>query len=101
MCGSLQRSSANRAALDIARATLSASGVEVSALEGLGSIPPMNPDRRDDPGEAVLAFRAELAAADAVLIASRTSNKGGTGKSRLPAERLLGGEAAGLDVHPS
>jgi len=70
VCGSLQRSSANRAALDVARAGLSASGVEVSAFGGLGSIPPLNPDRGDDPGEAVLAFRAEIGAADAVLIAA-------------------------------
>ena len=70
VCGSLQRSSANRAALDVARAALSARGVEVSAFEGLGSIPPLNPDRGDDPGEAVLAFRAEIGAADAVLLAA-------------------------------
>lgn len=70
VCGSLQRSSANRAALDVARAVLSSSGVEVSAFGGLASIPPLNPDRGDDPGEAVLAFRAELGAADAVLIAA-------------------------------
>jgi chromate reductase, NAD(P)H dehydrogenase (quinone) len=70
VCGSLQRASANRAALDVARAALSASGALVSAFEGLGSIPPLNPDRSDDPGEAVLAFRAQIAAADAVLIAA-------------------------------
>jgi NAD(P)H-dependent FMN reductase len=70
VCGSLQRSSANGAALDTARATLSASGVEVRVFEGLGSIPPLNPDRDDNPGVAVLAFRAEIAAADAVLLAA-------------------------------
>ncbi len=70
MCGSLQRSSANRAALDVAQATLSASGAEVTAFGGLGSIPPLNPDRGDDPGEAVLALRAEIGAADAVLLAA-------------------------------
>jgi chromate reductase len=70
VCGSLQRSSANRAALDVARAALSASGVEVSAFGSLGAIPPLNPDRGGDPGEAVLAFRAEIGAADAVLIAA-------------------------------
>jgi NAD(P)H-dependent FMN reductase len=70
VCGSLQRCSANRAALDVARAALSASRVEVSAFGGLGSIPPLNPDRGDDPGEAVCAFRAEIGAADAVLIAA-------------------------------
>jgi chromate reductase len=70
VCGSLQRCSANQAALDVARAALSASGVEVSAFGGLGSIPPLNPDRDEDPGEAVLAFRAEIGAADAVLLAA-------------------------------
>ena len=70
VCGSLQRASANRAALDVARAVLSASGAEVSAFEGLGSIPPLNPDHGDDPGEAVLALRSQLGAADAVLIAA-------------------------------
>jgi NAD(P)H-dependent FMN reductase len=70
VCGSLQRASANRAALDVARAALSEGGVEVSELEHLASIPPMNPDHGDDPGEAVLGFRAQLGAADAVLIAA-------------------------------
>jgi chromate reductase len=49
---------------------LSASGAEVSAFEDLGSIRPLNPDRGDDPGEAVLALRAQIGAADAVLIAA-------------------------------
>lgn len=70
VCGSLQRSSANRAALDVAEATLSARGVEVTVFAGLGSIPPLNPDHGDDPGEAVLAFRAQIDAADAVLFAA-------------------------------
>lgn len=70
VCGSLQRASANRAALDVARAALSASGVEATVFDGLASIPPMNPDHGDDPGEAVLSWRAQLGAADAVLIAA-------------------------------
>ena len=69
-CGSLQRVSANRAALEIARKALIEAGVEVSQFEGLESIPPMNPDRGDAPGEAVLGFRAEIGCADAVLIAA-------------------------------
>ena len=70
VCGSLQRTSTNRGALDVARAALSASGVEVSAFERLGSIPPLNSDRGDDPGDAVLDLRAQIRAADAVLIAA-------------------------------
>jgi NAD(P)H-dependent FMN reductase len=49
---------------------LSASGVEATVFDGLASIPPMNPDHGDDPGEAVLSWRAQLGAADAVLIAA-------------------------------
>ncbi len=56
-------------ALELRRRWL-ASGVEVNAFDGLGSIPPLNPDRGDDPGEAVLAFRAQIGAADAVVIAA-------------------------------
>jgi chromate reductase, NAD(P)H dehydrogenase (quinone) len=70
VCGSLQTASTNRSALDVARAALSASGVDVSAFEGLAAIPPLNPDRGDDPGEAVLAFRALIGGADALLIAA-------------------------------
>jgi NAD(P)H-dependent FMN reductase len=46
VCGSLQRASTNRAALDVARAALSASGVEVSSFEDLAAIPPSSPLRR-------------------------------------------------------
>jgi chromate reductase len=70
VCGSLQRASANRAALDVARAALSARGVDVTSFEDLAAIPPMNPDHADDPGAAVLGFRSQLDAADAVLIAA-------------------------------
>jgi chromate reductase len=70
VCGSLQRASSNRAALDAASAMLSALSVEVNTFDELGAIPPLNPDRSDDPGEAVLAFRAAIHAADAVLIAA-------------------------------
>jgi chromate reductase len=70
LCGSLQRSSANRAALDVARAALSALSVDVSAFDPLASIPPLNSDRADDPGDAVLSLRAQLAAADALMIAA-------------------------------
>jgi chromate reductase len=70
VCGSLQRSSANRAAIDVAQAWLSTSGVAISDFGDLGAIPPLNPDRGDDPGDAVLALRAEIRAAGAVLIAA-------------------------------
>ena len=62
--------SASRAAIWVARAKLSASGVEANAFEGVGAIPPLNPDRSDEPGEAVLAFRTAIRVADAVLMAA-------------------------------
>jgi len=42
----------------------------VDPFEGLANIPAMNPDHGDDPGDAVLGWRARLGAADAVLIAA-------------------------------
>lgn len=56
----------------------------MSAFEGRGSIPPLNPDRGDDPGVAVLAFRAAIGAADAVLLAAPEY------AGAIAGERLLG-----------
>jgi NAD(P)H-dependent FMN reductase len=70
ICGSLQRVSANRAALDVAQARLAAGGVRVETFADLAAIPPMNPDHGDDPGPAVLRLRAQLHSADAVLLAA-------------------------------
>lgn len=70
LCGSLQRASANRAALEAVQTALAARGVEAISFEGLGSVPPLNPDHGDDPGEAVQRLRAQIAASDAVLIAA-------------------------------
>lgn len=70
ICGSLQRVSSNRAALDAARARILELGAQATTFDELASIPPMNPDRGDDPGESVLALRAGIGASDAVLIAA-------------------------------
>jgi hypothetical protein len=93
VCGSLQRASANRGALDVARAVMAASGVEVGAFESLGSIPPLNPDRGDDPGEAVLSLRAQLLASSLVAsVAQRPSH-------RFAAVRKLARDA-GVELGP-
>ena len=73
LCGSLQRVSTNRAALDVAIAALrtkSAEPVEIDDFDGLGAIPPFNFDHVDSPGDAVTDWRARLGAADAVLVAA-------------------------------
>ncbi len=69
-CGSLQRASANRAALEVACAALTARGVDVVSFDGLASIPPMNSDHSDAPGEDVVRLRAALGSVDGILIAA-------------------------------
>ncbi|MGA7120919.1 MAG: NADPH-dependent FMN reductase [Polyangiaceae bacterium] len=99
VCGSLQTASTNRSALDVARAALSASGVEVSAFDGLAAIPPLNPDRGDDPGEAVLAFRAQISAANALLIAAPEYAGGVAGVIKNALDCIVGsGELYGKPV---
>jgi chromate reductase, NAD(P)H dehydrogenase (quinone) len=68
VCGSLQRASANRAALDVAAASLRASGVEVDDYLRLAAVPPFNPEA--DPGGVVADLRSRIAAADVVLVAA-------------------------------
>jgi NAD(P)H-dependent FMN reductase len=99
VCGSLQRASTNRAVLDAAHAVLLARGVEVSAFEALGAIPPLNPDRGDDVGEAVLGFRGEIRAADAVLIAAPEYAGGIAGVVKNALDWIVGsGELYGKPV---
>jgi chromate reductase, NAD(P)H dehydrogenase (quinone) len=70
VCGSLQRRSANRSVLDAAAAVAEAAGATVEAFAGLADLPAFDPDRADDPIPAVTAWRAQVGAADAVLIAA-------------------------------
>ena len=69
--GSLQAASANTAALDVITARLVARGVDtVEVADELATIPAFNPDRTDDHDPAVASFRARIARADVVIIAS-------------------------------
>lgn len=70
MCGSLQRASANRAALDVAAARLRRLGHVVDAYEALGVVPPLDVDPAHEPGPVVADWRRRIAAADAVLVAA-------------------------------
>jgi len=69
VCGSLQRRSANRSVLDAAAAVAEAAGATVEAFAGLADLPAFDPERADEPIPAVAAWRAQVAAADAVLFA--------------------------------
>ncbi len=68
VCGSLQRASSNRAALDVATASLRATGAEVDDYRDLAAVPPFNP--KADPGPVVTNLRSRITAADVVLIAA-------------------------------
>lgn len=69
VCGSLQARSANAAVLDVVRARAVAAGSTVIDFAALREVPPFDPDRGDDPGDAVEALRGAIGAADAVVIA--------------------------------
>ncbi|MBX7077933.1 MAG: NAD(P)H-dependent oxidoreductase [Nannocystaceae bacterium] len=70
--GSLRARSTNTAALD-AVAALAPAGTTVTRYPGLGELPHFNPDldgEAAEPPPAVAALRAEVAAADALVICS-------------------------------
>lgn len=70
ICGSLQESSSN-AALLRAAVSLVPEGVELVRYPSIGDLPHFNPDRDTEPPEPVVGdYRAQLAAADGLLIAT-------------------------------
>lgn len=71
--GSLRRESRNRELLYAAARTLPP-GIEVLVFERLNEVPPFNEDDESDPPSAVVSLRAQIAEADAVLIATPEYN---------------------------
>src|SRR5262249_4178952 len=69
VCGSLQHRSATGSVLDAAAAGAEAAGATVETFAGLADLPAFDPERADEPIPAVAAWRAQVSAADAVLIA--------------------------------
>src|SRR5437868_3414288 len=72
ICGSLRAQSSNRALLEAAARSAPA-GMEVTFYEGLASLPQFNPDLDEEgsiPPPAVADLRAQLAAADGILIST-------------------------------
>jgi len=89
--GSLRAASINSTLL---RATvrLSTRDVEVRLFRGTGELPLFNPDLEAQPPPGVAALRAEVAASDALLIASPEYAHGVTGSIKNVLDWLVGFE---------
>jgi NAD(P)H-dependent FMN reductase len=70
LCGSLQHRSANRAALDVVCARLSAAPVEVVEFGGLRAVEPFDADLDREPPPGAAAWREQAVAAHAAVIAA-------------------------------
>ena len=88
LCGSLRAASIN-AALLRAAATLSPPGLTMDISRHIGALPLFNPDLEGDPPSAVIAFRAEVLAADALVIASPEYAHGITGPMKNALDWLV------------
>ena len=69
VCGSLQRRSANRAALEAAAAVAVDAGATVDDFDRLADLPAFDPDRVEERIEAVDEWLRRVGAADAVIVA--------------------------------
>ena len=70
VCGSLQRRSSNRAALDVVSQVAGAAGATLDDFDRLVEIPPFDPDHTDDPIDVIDDWRRRTGAADAVIVAA-------------------------------
>jgi NAD(P)H-dependent FMN reductase len=88
--GSLRSVSANTALLQAAVA-LAPPGVEVVLYGGLGELPHFNPDLEDDEPSPVTDLRAQVEAADGLLISSPEYAHGVPGVLKNALDWLVGG----------
>jgi chromate reductase, NAD(P)H dehydrogenase (quinone) len=91
-CGSLRRVSMN-AALLRATVRLAPAGTNVQVFDGLGSLPPFNPDLEAQPPAAVTRLLAAIQGCDALLIASPEYAHGVTGVLKNALDWLVSCEA--------
>ena len=92
VCGSLQRVSANRAVLDAVASIVQGSGNEWSWSTALDQLPHFNPDLDpDDAGAGLASWRADIAQADAVVIASPEYAHSVPGALKNALDWLVGG----------
>jgi NAD(P)H-dependent FMN reductase len=86
--GSLRAASINSALLRAA-ARLAPPDITVSVLSGIGELPLFNPDLEALPPSQIIAFRREVAACDALLIASPEYAHGVTGTIKNALDWLV------------
>jgi NAD(P)H-dependent FMN reductase len=89
--GSLRRVSSNTALLHAA-ARLAPAGVEVVLYGGLGDLPHFNPDLEADEPPTVTDLRAQVRAADGLLISSPEYAHGVPGSLKNMLDWLVGGD---------
>jgi NAD(P)H-dependent FMN reductase len=70
VCGSLQRRSANRAALDAASEVAVVAGATVDSFDGLADVPAFDLDRADERFEIIEEWRRLVRTADVMLVAA-------------------------------
>lgn len=88
LCGSLRAASINAMLLRAAQ-RLAPEGITVYQSPSLGGLPLFNPDLEADPPAAVAEFRSQIAAADALLIASPEYAHGVTGTIKNALDWLV------------
>lgn len=91
LSGSLRAASINTALLH-AVARLAPAGMEVTVFPGVGDLPLFNPDNDPAASPAVIRLHAEVAAADALLIASPEYAHGVSGAIKNALDWLVGFE---------
>ena len=87
--GSLRAASSNSALLRAA-ARLAPEGVEITLFDGLGRLPPFNPDLEGAEPSAVLEFRQRVQSADGVLFACPEYAHGVPGVLKNALDWLVG-----------
>ena len=92
LCGSLRAASINAALLRTA-ARIAPPGIEVVGCAAVAELPLFNPDLDTQPPPAVLRLRADVAWADALLIASPEYAHGVTGVIKNALDWLVSQEA--------
>lgn len=88
LSGSLRAASINSALLRAA-SRLAPEDMRITVFDGLGKLPLFNPDDEGNPAPPVIRFRAQVAQADALLIASPEYAHGVTGTIKNALDWLV------------